>query len=675
VKPQQPENKVNKLTTIPKALEELVSRSQFIGADQSLVVFGGGNTSAKGEITDHLGRKRTVLWVKGSGADMTNAVAVDYPALYLEELVSLKQFEKLSDEEMTDLVGKALVDPNSRRPSIETLLHAFLPSKHIDHVHADSICALTNHKGGKKAVAEALGDGFAYVDWIRPGFELSKFASRFAEMEGIVLAHHGLIVWDENSDRCKDKTISAVNKANKYLDSLSVKPAAKFDHAGPSDQELNDLLLVLRGKLSRKTKRVLTVDKRLEELSKRKDLVAIAEAGTASADHMLRIRPWSAVLPEKADPTNSIPVIDKYVDRYKKYFEANKSLLPQGYSMHDPDPRVVLLPGVGSITTGASKNEGKMLADIAFHTHSVAGRVLDSFGSADTIGDAEVFGFDYWPMELYKLSSKPKPLKFAGHVFVVTGAGSGIGRGIAIELAAQGASLVLADLGDEGLKETEKIIIGNKGLKPEFVVGDQSKESVVIETINSAIKNFGGFAGVVMSAGIGVSDSLETLTLDKWNKGLAVNLSSSFLITKHAMINLRKQGIGGSLVYIASKNAFSPGAGFGGYSVSKAGMLQLMRIAAIEGGSAQIRANAINPDAIFDNSKLWEGGIREQRAAAHGVKPEELEDFYASRNMLKVHVTSKDVALTTSYLLSDESSRTTGSVIAVDGGVAAAFPR
>jgi rhamnose utilization protein RhaD (predicted bifunctional aldolase and dehydrogenase) len=508
VKLQLIENKETKLTTIPKALEELVSRSQFIGADQSLVVFGGGNTSAKGEITDHLGRKRTVLWVKGSGADMTNAVAVDYPALYLEELLSLKQFEKLSDEEMTDLVGKALVDPNSRRPSIETLLHAFLPSKHIDHVHADSICALTNHKGGKKAVQEALGDGFAYVDWIRPGFELSKFSSQFADMEGIVLAHHGLIVWDENSDVCKDKTMNAVNKANKYLDSLAVKPAAKFDHVGPSDQELNDLLLALRGKLSKKTRRVLTVDNRLQEISKRKDLPAIAEAGSSSADHMLRIRPWSAVLPEKADPANSISVIDKYVERYKKYFEENKSLLPAGYSMHDPDPRVVLLPGIGSITTGSSKNEGKMLADIAFHTHSVAGRVIDAFGAADTIGDSEVFGFDYWPMELYKLSSKPKPQKFAGHVFVVTGAGSGIGRGIALELASQGASLVLADLGEEGLKETEKLISANKGLKPEFVVGDQTKESVVVETINSAIKNFGGFDGVVMSAGIGVSDSL-----------------------------------------------------------------------------------------------------------------------------------------------------------------------
>lgn len=663
------------MTQTPKALEELVNRSQFIGADQSLVVFGGGNTSAKGEITDHLGRKRTVLWVKGSGADMTNAVAVDYPALYLEELLNLKQFEKLSDEEMTDFVGKALVDPNSRRPSIETLLHAFLPSKHIDHVHADSICALTNHPGGKKAVEEALGKGFAYVDWIRPGFELSKYSSQFSETEGIVLAHHGLIVWDEDSEKCKNKTLDAVSKANKFLDSLSIKPAAKFDHAGPDDEELNNLLLALRGKLSKKTKRVLTIDSRLKEISKRQDLKNVAEAGASSADHMLRIRPWSAVLSEKPSVENSLLVLDKYVDRYKNYFEKNKDLLPQGYSMHDPDPRVLLLPGVGSITTGENTKEGKMLADIAFHTHSVASRVIDSFGQADTIGDREIFGFDYWPMELYKLSSKPKPKKFAGNVFIVTGAGSGIGRGIALELALQGANLVLADLEDKGLKETEAEILQNKGAKPIFVLGDQTKESVVRETINSAVKSFGGFDGVVMSAGIGVSDSLETLTLEKWNQGLAVNLSSAFLLTKHAMINLRKQGIGGSLVYIASKNAFSPGAGFGGYSVSKAGMLQLMRIAALEGGSAQIRANAINPDAIFDNSKLWEGGIREQRAKAHGVKPEELEDFYASRNMLKVHVTSKDVAQTTSYLLSEESSRTTGSVIAVDGGVAAAFPR
>jgi NAD(P)-dependent dehydrogenase (short-subunit alcohol dehydrogenase family) len=207
------------------------------------------------------------------------------------------------------------------------------------------------------------------------------------------------------------------------------------------------------------------------------------------------------------------------------------------------------------------------------------------------------------------------------------------------------------------------------------LVADQSNEEEVKRTVEETITHFGGIDGAVINAGIGVSVQLEELELSKWNQGIAINLTSAFLLTKHVMSALRIQGMGGSLVYIASKNAFAPGAGFGGYSVTKAGMIQLMRIASLEGGSVGIRANAINPDAVFDNSQLWAGGIREQRAAAHGVKPEELEDFYASRNLLKARVRSVDVAETTGFLLSDESSRTTGSVIAVDGGVAAAFPR
>ncbi|MTA84932.1 MAG: SDR family oxidoreductase, partial [Actinobacteria bacterium] len=237
------------------------------------------------------------------------------------------------------------------------------------------------------------------------------------------------------------------------------------------------------------------------------------------------------------------------------------------------------------------------------------------------------------------------------------------------------ANLVLADISKEGLAEVESAIAAEKGEKPLLIVADQSKEEGVRETVESAITHFGGIDGAVINAGIGVSGNLEELSMEKWSQGLAINLTSAFLMTKYAMSALRTQGMGGSLVYVASKNAFSPGAGFGGYSVSKAGMLQLMRIAALEGGSAGIRANAINPDAVFDNSLLWAGGIREQRAAAHGVKPEELEDFYASRNMLKVRVRTEDVAATAAFLLSDDSSRTTGSVVAVDGGVAAAFPR
>ncbi len=652
-----------------KPLQELVSRSQRIGSDQSLVVYGGGNTSSKGEITDHLGRRRKVLWVKGSGADMQYAVDQDYPALYLEELLALEEFQEMSDDLMVDYVTRALVDPTSRRPSIETLLHAFLPAKHIDHVHADSICALTNHPRGEEATREALGSEYAYVDWIRPGFELSKLVGTLKDHAGVVLAHHGLVVWDENSDKCYQKTLDAVDSAEKYLNSLAKRPEAKFIHRDVSNSDLREILLKLRGKLGKR--QVLRVDRRLAEVSKRDDLKEVVAGGVASADHMLRIRPKSVAL----DPKEIEAGIDSYRSEYEAYFERNKSLMPAGYSSHGNDPKVMLYPGLGAITAAATVKENLMLADIAFHTHSVAARVRDCFGEGRTIPESEIFGFDYWPMELFKLKSRPAPKKFEGSIFIVTGAGSGIGRGIALHLAKQGANLVLADISEAGLHEVTEEIAKGKGEKPHLFVGDQSNEEAVRETVEAAISTFGGLDGAVINAGIGVSGTLEELSTEKWNQGIAVNLTSAFLMTKHAMSALRTQGMGGSLVYVASKNAFSPGAGFGGDSVTKAGMIQLMRIAALEGGAAGIRANAINPDAVFDNSLLWAGGIREQRAAAHGVKPEELEDFYASRNILKARVRSEDVATTTAFLLSDESSRTTGGVIAVDGGVAAAFPR
>jgi rhamnulose-1-phosphate aldolase/alcohol dehydrogenase len=650
-----------------RPLEELVNRSQRIGSDQSLVVYGGGNTSSKGEIKDHLGRLRKVLWVKGSGADMQYAIDRDYPALYLEELLALEEFKEMDDDLMVDYVTRALVDPTSRRPSIETLLHAFLPARHIDHVHADSICALTNHEKGESATREALGEGFAYVDWIRPGFELSKLVGTLKDYEGVVLAHHGLVVW--NSDRCYQKTMDAVAKADRYLDALTKRPESKFTHRDVSNSELREILLKLRGKIGKR--QVLKVDKRLAEVSKRQDLKEIVAGGASSADHMLRIRPFSLAL----DPAKLEDGVDQYRNNYQAYFDRHKETLPAGYSSHGNDPKVILYPGVGAITAAPTSKENQMLGDIAFHTHSVAARVRDCFGQGRTIPESEIFGFDYWPMELFKLKSRPAPKTFEGHIFIVTGAGSGIGRGIAIHLAKNGANLLLADISKDGLDEVAATIAKENGEKPHLLLADQSHEDEVKRTVEEAISHFGGIDGAVINAGIGVSGTLEELSLDKWNQGLAINLTSAFLLTKYTMASLRTQGMGGSLVYVASKNAFAPGAGFGGYSVSKAGMIQLMRIAALEGGAAGIRANAINPDAVFDNSQLWAGGIREQRAAAHGVKPEELEDFYASRNLLHARVRSIDVAETAAFLLSDQSSRTTGSVIAVDGGVAGAFPR
>ena len=653
-------------------LEQLVQRSNEIGDDASLVVYGGGNTSAKGVLIDHLGREQRVMWVKGSGADMRGSSTADYPALRLDDLLPLLGRDTMSDEEMTDLVARALLDPGARRPSIETLLHAFLPHTHIDHVHADAICALTNHAEGPRIVAEALGDGFAYVDWMRPGFTLSKVVAELGDRDGVVLAHHGLITWGESSEECWQRTEAAVDRARAYLDALPLRVEAPPRVADMPEEEVERLLLRLRGTMSRTGRRVLRIDTRLRVAADHPLLSEIVAAGVSSADHMLRIKPRSAV---STSPDTAADDIDGYAAEYSAYVERNSDAMPEGFGMHDPMPRVVLVPGLGAVTTGATLRDAEVAADIALHTHGVAATVADRIGTPVGLDDRETFRFDYWPMELYKLTLRPPAPDLAGFIAIVTGSASGIGRGIALELAARGASLVLADLDGAGLEEAGASIREAGGTAPVLVAGDQSDESVVEDTVRQAVRTLGGLDGAVINAGIGVTGTLEELTLDQWNAAMRINLASGFLMTRATMRVIKEQGSGGSLVYVASKNAFGPGAGFGAYSVSKAGMVQLMRIAALEGGAAGIRANAINPDAVFDNSRLWDGGLREERAAAHGIAPEELEDFYAARNILKRRVTTADVARTAAFLLSDASSRTTGAVIPVDGGVAGAFPR
>ena len=662
---------------IPEALQQLVDRSNLIGDDMSLVVYGGGNTSSKGQVKDHLGRLQEVMWVKGSGADMRGSIVSDYPGLRISELLALRDLDELTDEQMTDFVTRALMDPSARRPSIETLLHAFLPFKHIDHVHADAICALTNHADGKRITAEALGEGFAYVDWMRPGFELSKIVGDLANYDGVVLAHHGLVNWAEDSDACLARTREIVAKAQNFVSEYKIPAGAPARHDDLDDDEIRTLLLRLRGSVSREQRRIVRVDDRLRDVADHPQLDAIVAGSVSSADHMLRIKPLSLALSDQArEQENGIrEAVDTYRAGYDTYVERNLDLMPEGFSGHDSHPRVVMVPGLGAITTGINQAEAKVAADIALHTHTVAATVLDTFGPPEPLPEAETFRFDYWPMELYKLSLKPAPKEFAGRVVAVTGAGSGIGRGIAMHLAANGASLVLADLDMDSLEGVGAEITGAGGAEPRLVGGDQSDPLVVSSTIQCAIDSFGGIDGIVPNAGIGVPGNLDDLTLEQWELGLRVNLTSAFLLTQEAIRAFKIQGIGGAIAYVASKNAFGPGAGFGAYSASKAGMIQLMRIAAIEGGKFGIRANAVNPDAVFDNSKLWEGGVREERAAAHGIAPDELEDFYAARNLLNRRVTTVDVASSVAFLLSEKASRTTGCVITVDGGVSAAFPR
>lgn len=662
---------------IPEALQQLVDRSNLIGDDMSLVVYGGGNTSSKGQVKDHLGRLQEVMWVKGSGADMRGSIVSDYPGLRLSELVALRDLDELTDEQMTDFVTRALMDPSARRPSIETLLHAFLPFKHIDHVHADAICALTNHADGKRITAEALGAGFAYVDWMRPGFELSKIVGDLANYDGVVLAHHGLVNWAEDSDACLARTREIVANAQNFVSEYKIPAGPPARHDDLDETEIRTLLLRLRGSVSREQHRIVRVDERLRDVADHPKLDAILAGSVSSADHMLRIKPLSLALSDQArgQEDGIREAVDAYRVDYDAYVQRNLDLMPEGFTGHDSNPRVVMVPGLGAITTGINHTDAKVAADIALHTHTVAATVSDIFSAPEPLPEAETFRFDYWPMELYKLSLKPAPKEFAGRVVAVTGAASGIGRGIAKHLAANGASLVLADLDMESLEGVGAEITSAGGPEPRLVGGDQSDPLVVSSTVQCAIDSFGGIDGIVPNAGVGVSGNLEDLTLQQWELGLRVNLTSAFLLTQEAIRAFKIQGIGGAIAYVASKNAFGPGAGFGAYSASKAGMIQLMRIAAIEGGKFGIRANAVNPDAVFDNSKLWEGGLREERAAAHGIAPDELEDFYAARNLLNRRVTTVDVASSVAFLLSEKASRTTGCVITVDGGVSAAFPR
>jgi rhamnose utilization protein RhaD (predicted bifunctional aldolase and dehydrogenase)/NAD(P)-dependent dehydrogenase (short-subunit alcohol dehydrogenase family) len=586
-------------------LQLLVERSRRIGADPALVLHGGGNTSTKLVETDHTGTERRVLRIKGSGSDLATCVPRHFPGLWLDELLPLRKREAMSDDEMVDYLARCMVEPDAPRPSIEALLHAFLPAAHVDHVHADAICALANAPDPEAAVRDALGDDIAVVPYLRPGFELAKRVAEHADARAVVLAHHGLITWGEMHEESYGLTVELVERATEYV---GLRPI-EVERRGAAP------FVALRGVLSKERRQVLAVDGAQLAIADRDDVGEIA-AIRSTPDHMLRIGAHS-----------------------------------------NGDGPVFLVPGVGCIAAGPNRPTAKMRLEIAAHSHAVAAATRDRFGGASWLTEQEVDDFVNWPLELYKLTLAPPLPELAGHVAVVTGAASGIGKEIADDLATRGAEVVRADLHDADVE------------------GDLTDEHVADELVRITLGRYGGLDAVIFCAGIAATGELGELPDDEWRRSLEVNLTSHFLLTKRVWPVFREQAIGGSLVYVASKNAFAPGAGFGPYSVAKAGLVQLMRIAALEGGPLGVRANAVNPDAVFGGSKLWSDEVRRERAEAHGVAADELEAFYAGRSLLGREVTAHDVAEAVAFLVSDRSRSTTGAVIPVDGGVPAAFPR
>jgi rhamnulose-1-phosphate aldolase/alcohol dehydrogenase len=640
-------------------LDRLVSRSRLIGADPALVLHGGGNTSTKLLERDHRGRERRVLRIKGSGSDLATVTAADFPGLWLDELLPLRERDAFSDEEMVAYLGRCLVEPDSARPSIETLLHAFLPATNVDHVHADAICALANAPDPHAAVRDALGPDVAVVDYVRPGFELSCRVAELSDARAVVLAHHGLVTWGDTHQESYRLTLELVRLADRFvgpIDRGAVAP--EFDGASAER-----FLIRLRGRLSRDRRQVLAVDHTQRAFAGRDDVDRLARM-RSTPDHMLRIGAETCVIGLDDDVAGKV-----------QEFELERRFAFERHAEGEPElgrsPKVVLVPGLGCLAAGPDRRTAETRREIARHSHAAVAATLDRFGGASWLDEVDVFGFEYWPLERYKLTLAPPPPELAGHVAIVTGAASGLGREIARDLSARGAHLVLADIDGDGLAEACREQPGDAV----GVEGDLTDGTVVDRLVHMAVASFGGLDAVVFNAGVAATGSLDAVTGQEWRRSLEINLTSHFLLVRRVIPLLQEQGIGGSLVFVASKNAFAPGAGFGPYSVAKAGLVQLMRIAALEGGKHGIRSNAVNPDAIFGGSKLWSEEVRRERAEAHGVPLEELEGFYASRSLLGRPVTGEDVAEAVAFLVSDRSKATTGAVLPVDGGVAAAFPR
>jgi rhamnose utilization protein RhaD (predicted bifunctional aldolase and dehydrogenase)/NAD(P)-dependent dehydrogenase (short-subunit alcohol dehydrogenase family) len=612
-------------------LDRLVARSRLIGSDPALVLYGGGNTSSKILERDHLGRERWVLRIKGSGSDLATIEARDFSGVWLEDVLPLREREALTDEEMLAYLNRCLVEADAPRPSIETLLHAFLPALHVDHVHADAICALANAPDPAATVHDALGDDIAVVDYLRPGFELSRRVADHADARAIVLAHHGLVTWGETHEASYGLTLELVARARDYLSSRGAELASNNLLLAHGSSEA--LVVRLRGALSREQRQVVVVDAGQRALADRTD-VAVVAGMRSTPDHMLRIGGRTG--------------------------------------LGESPGRVTLVPGLGCVAAGPDVATAKQRAEIAAHTHASVAATVDAFGSASWLTEQEVYDFENWPLELYKLTLAPPRPELAGSIVIVTGAASGIGRAVAHDLAARGASLVLADIDGAKLAETTAELAG-RSVVP--CTGDLTDTAFVDELVTAAVSEFGGLDGVVFNAGVASTGTLTELAESEWRRSLEINLTAQFALTKRVLPLLVEQGIGGSLVYVASKNAFAPGAGFGSYSVAKAGLVQLAKITALEGGPIGVRANIVNPDAIFGDSRLFSDEVRRQRAEAHGVEPDELEAFYAKRSLLGRDVKASDVAEAVAFLLSDRSRATTGCTITVDGGVAAAFPR
>jgi len=673
------------------ALAQLVLASNLLGANRAVSNFGGGNTSAKGRAVDHTGREVDVMWVKGSGSDLATMGPQHFTGLKLDEVLPLFERDAMSDEEMVAYLSRCMLDPAMPRASIETLLHAFVPAPHVHHTHPDGINVLAGTADGERLVRERFGDSAAWVPYIRPGFTLSKQVGEAAranpDLKAVVLAKHGLVVWGDTAEEAYRKTIEVINEAVEFANE-TIGSAQRFGGPHPKarlvDDEtraalLHELLPAVRGAVSSETSKLLTVDAgpRTLEFVSSAEAEALVTVGAPCPDHLVhtkRVPLWIPFDPETDDADVLRARIAEraagFRDDYRAYVEefGDETTVPA-----DPDPRIVLVQHLGLVSTGRTTKTSQIARDL-YHRAIEVMAGAQALGRFVSLTAEESFAIEYWPLELYKLAQAPPPGELQGKVALITGGAGGIGRAIAETLAARGAAVVAFDLDQEGAEDTVAAY-GDAGLA---VSGDVTSEDAVAAAYAAAVERFGGVDIVVSNAGIASSSPIEETSLAEWERNHRILVTGYFLVAREGFRVLRAQDTGGSIVFVASKNALVAGKNATAYSSAKAAELHLARCLAEEGGEAGIRSNTVNPDAVLSGSRIWgpESTWRKERAAAYGIEPHELEEHYRRRNTLKVNITPQDIAEAVLHFASEtRSGKSTGNLLNVDGGVPAAYAR
>lgn len=676
---------------VETGLGELVYRSNLIGQDRSVANWGGGNTSTKTIEKDFKGNDVEVMWVKGSGSDLATMKAENFTGLNLEDIKPIMEKEDMSDEEMVNYLGHCMIDSSHPRSSIETLLHAFLPYKHVDHTHPDAIISIACADNGKEIADEIYGDRFVWVPYIRPGFKLSKMIAEGVKnnpkAELVIMEKHGLVTWGETSKESYDQTISIIQEAEDYIENKAkgqtLFGGQKYETLSEDERKetLAQIMPIVRGQVSVDKKMIVTYDDSEDVLSfiNSHNAKELSQVGAACPDHLVHTK--RAPLYVEWDPTTKDidqlkelikTSIASFKEEYIAYFDRNKS---EGDQIAETAPRVLLIPGIGMINTGKSWSAANVSESLYHRAISVM-RGSTVLGHFVSLNEAESFAVEYWPLELYKLSLAPKEAEFSRQVAFVTGGAGGIGSATCERLLSEGAHVIVADINLEGAQDLAAEINERYGQNRAAAVGmDVTKEEQVQAAIQASILQYGGLDIIVNNAGLASSSPFEETTIDNWNLNMGVLVTGYFLVARESFKLMKEQEIGGSMVFVGSKNSIYAGKNAAAYSTAKAAEVHLARTIAADGGQHGIRVNSVLPDAVIRGSKIWDSNWKEERASSYGIDADELEEHYRKRTILNVNILPQDIAESIAFLSSSKAAKTTGCMVTVDGGVAAAFTR